>query len=91
MPIASAALAMVLAVYMPPQAPTPGSAFRSMHSHGRALNALLPHAVDDVEALGRENVSGVTMPSPYSLWHFGQRSSSAPCMKSVSIRANRAP
>ena len=27
-----------------------GLSFRSMHSHGRALNALLPHAVDDVEA-----------------------------------------
>ncbi len=27
-----------------------GLAFRAMHSHGRALNALLPHAVDDVEA-----------------------------------------
>ena len=26
-----------------------GLAFRAMHSHGRALNALLPHAVDDVE------------------------------------------
>ena len=27
-----------------------GLSFRSMHSHGRALNALLPHAVEDVEA-----------------------------------------
>ena len=27
-----------------------GLAFRAMHSHGRALLALLPHAVDDVEA-----------------------------------------
>ena len=30
-----------------------GLAFRSMHAHGRALNGLLPHAVDDVEALRR--------------------------------------
>ena len=27
-----------------------GLAFRAMHSHGRALNALLPHAAGDVEA-----------------------------------------
>jgi hypothetical protein len=27
-----------------------GLAFRAMHSHGRALNGLLPRAVDDVEA-----------------------------------------
>ena len=26
-----------------------GLSFRAMHSHGRALNGLLPHAVDDVE------------------------------------------
>ena len=32
MPIASAALAMVLAVYIPPQAPSPGQIARSMAS-----------------------------------------------------------
>ena len=46
-----------------------GLAFRAMHSHGRALNALLPHAVDDVEAYHvreGELVSGVV-----NGWNFG--------------------
>ena len=46
-----------------------GLAFRAMHSHGRALLALLPHAVDDVEAYNvreGELVSGVV-----NGWNFG--------------------
>lgn len=46
-----------------------GLAFRAMHSHGRALNGLLPRAVDDVEAYHvreGELVSGVV-----NGWNFG--------------------
>ena len=46
-----------------------GLAFRSMHAHGRALNGLLPHAVDDVEAYHvreGELISGVV-----NGWNFG--------------------
>ena len=46
-----------------------GLAFRAMHAHGRALNGLLPRAVDDVEAYHvreGELVSGVV-----NGWNFG--------------------
>jgi len=46
-----------------------GLAFRAMHSHGRALNGLLPRAVDDVEAYHvreGELISGVV-----NGWNFG--------------------
>jgi hypothetical protein len=46
-----------------------GLAFRAMHSHGRALNGLLPRAVDDLEAYHvreGELVSGVI-----NGWNFG--------------------
>ncbi len=46
-----------------------GLAFRAMHSHGRALCGLLPHAVDDVEAYDvreGELISGVV-----NGWNFG--------------------
>ena len=46
-----------------------GLAFRAMHSHGRALLGLLPHAVDDVEAYNvreGELISGVVHG-----WNFG--------------------
>lgn len=46
-----------------------GLAFRAMHCHGRALNGLLPHAVDDVEAYHvreGELISGVV-----NGWNFG--------------------
>ena len=46
-----------------------GLAFRSMHSHGRALNGLLARAVDDVEAYHvreGELISGVV-----NGWNFG--------------------
>jgi hypothetical protein len=46
-----------------------GLAFRSMHLHGRALNGLLPRAVDDIEeytAREGELISGVV-----NGWNFG--------------------
>ena len=46
-----------------------GLAFRAMHSHGRALNGLLPRAVDDVDAYDvreGELISGVV-----NGWNFG--------------------
>ena len=46
-----------------------GLAFRSMHSHGRALNGLLPRAVNDVEAYSvreGELIAGVAVG-----WNFG--------------------
>ena len=44
MPIASAALAMVLAVYMPPHAPSPGQMERSMVSTSSRLISPRAHA-----------------------------------------------
>jgi hypothetical protein len=46
-----------------------GLAFRSMHSHGRALNALLPHAVDDVEAYNARE--GELISNVVNGWNFG--------------------
>jgi hypothetical protein len=46
-----------------------GLAFRSMHSHGRALNALLPHAADDIadyDVREGELISNVV-----NGWNFG--------------------
>ena len=46
-----------------------GLAFRSMHAHGRALNGLLPRAVDDVERYDvreGELIAGVVLG-----WNFG--------------------
>ncbi len=48
---------------------TKGLAFRSMHLHGRAINGLLPRAVDDIEAYSAregELISGVV-----NGWNFG--------------------
>ena len=46
-----------------------GLGFRAMHSHGRALNALLPHAVDDVEDyVARE---GELISNIVNGWNFG--------------------
>ena len=50
-----------------------GLAFRSMHSHGRALNGLLSHAVDDVEAYDvreGELVAGVVLGYNFGDGHF---------------------
>jgi Transmembrane protein of unknown function (DUF3556) len=46
-----------------------GLSFRSMHSHGRALNALLPHAVDDVEAYDVRE--GELISNQVNGWNFG--------------------
>ncbi len=46
-----------------------GLAFRAMHSHGRALNALLPHAVDDVEAYDARE--GELISNVVNGWNFG--------------------
>ena len=40
-----------------------------MHSHGRALNALLPHAVDDVEAYDLRE--GELISNVVNGWNFG--------------------
>src|SRR5207342_3518481 len=50
-----------------------GLAFRAMHSHGRALNGLLPHAVDDVEdyhVREGELVAGVVLGYNFGDGHF---------------------
>jgi hypothetical protein len=50
-----------------------GLAFRSMHSHGRALNGLLPRAVDDVEryqAREGELIAGVVLGYNFGDGHF---------------------
>jgi hypothetical protein len=50
-----------------------GLAFRSMHSHGRALNALTAQAVDDVEAYDvreGELVAGVVLGYNFGDGHF---------------------
>ncbi|HEY8082537.1 MAG TPA: DUF3556 domain-containing protein [Solirubrobacterales bacterium] len=50
-----------------------GLAFRSMHSHGRALNGLLPHAVDDVEEYHvreGELIAGVVLGYNFGDGHF---------------------
>ena len=52
---------------------TKGLAFRSMHSHGRALNGLLPRAVDDVDAYDvreGELVAGVVLGYNFGDGHF---------------------
>jgi hypothetical protein len=46
-----------------------GLAFRSMHSHGRGLNALLPHAVEDVEAYDARE--GELISNVVNGWNFG--------------------
>jgi hypothetical protein len=46
-----------------------GLAFRAMHSHGRALNALLPHAVDEVEAYDARE--GELISNIVNGWNFG--------------------
>jgi hypothetical protein len=46
-----------------------GLAFRSMHSHGRALNALLPHAVDEVDAYDARE--GELISNVVNGWNFG--------------------
>jgi hypothetical protein len=67
-----------------------GLAFRSMHSHGRALNGLLPRAVDDIEAYNvreGELISGVV-----NGWNFGDgHLHSAQLLEAVQERCGFAP
>jgi hypothetical protein len=46
-----------------------GLSFRAMHSHGRALNGLLPHAVDDVEDYDLRE--GELISNIVNGWNFG--------------------
>ncbi len=46
-----------------------GLAFRSMHSHGRALNALVGHAVDDPESYSARE--GELISNAVNGWNFG--------------------
>jgi hypothetical protein len=46
-----------------------GLAFRAMHSHGRALNALLPHAASDVESYDVRE--GELISNVVNGWNFG--------------------
>jgi hypothetical protein len=46
-----------------------GLSFRAMHAHGRALNALLPHAVADVEAYDVRE--GELISNVLNGWNFG--------------------
>ncbi len=46
-----------------------GLGFRALHSHGRALNALLPHAVDDVD--GYDPREGELISNIVNGWNFG--------------------
>jgi len=46
-----------------------GLSFRAMHTHGRALNGLLPHAVDDVEAYDLRE--GELISNVVNGWNFG--------------------
>ncbi len=46
-----------------------GLGFRALHSHGRALNALLPHAVDDVDAYDARE--GELISNVVNGWNFG--------------------
>jgi hypothetical protein len=50
-----------------------GIAFRSMHAHGRAINGLIPHAVDDVEdyrVREGELIAGVILGYNFGDGHF---------------------
>jgi hypothetical protein len=46
-----------------------GLGFRALHSHGRALNALLPHAVDDVDSYDARE--GELISNIVNGWNFG--------------------
>jgi hypothetical protein len=46
-----------------------GNAWRAMHHHGRALNGLLPRAIDEID--GYEIVEGETVAGVVLGWNFG--------------------
>jgi len=67
-----------------------GLSFRSMHSHGRALNALLPHAVDDVE--NYDVREGELISNVVNGWNFGDAHFHGPqLLAAVQERCHFAP
>ena len=67
-----------------------GLSFRSMHSHGRALNALLPHAVDDVESYDVRE--GELISNVVNGWNFGDAHFHGPqLLAAVQERCHFAP
>lgn len=67
-----------------------GLSFRAMHSHGRALNALLPHAVDDVEAYDARE--GELISNIVNGWNFGDgHFHGAQLLEAVQARCSFAP
>ena len=67
-----------------------GLAFRSMHAHGRALNGLLPHAVDDIECYDvreGEMVAGVVLGIQLRRWSLPQRAAAGGGAGAVRLRA----
>ena len=70
-----------------------GLAFRSMHSHGRALNGLLPRAVDDVEDYDvreGELVAGVVLGYNFGDGHFHDEALLDGGPGALRVRARRA-
>ena len=69
-----------------------GLAFRSMHSHGRALNGLLPRAVDDVEAYDvreGELIAGVVNGWNFGDGHFHDQPAAGGGAGALRVRAGR--
>jgi hypothetical protein len=67
-----------------------GLAFRAMHSHGRGLNALLPHAADDVEAYDVRE--GELISNVVNGWNFGDAHFHGPqLLEAVQERCRFAP
>jgi transmembrane protein DUF3556 len=67
-----------------------GLAFRALHSHGRALNALLPHAADDVESYDVRE--GELISNVVNGWNFGDAHFHGPqLLEAVQERCGFAP
>ena len=67
-----------------------GLAFRALHTHGRALNALLPHAVDDVEAYDARE--GELVSNVVNGWNFGDGHFHGPqLLEAIQERCSFAP
>jgi hypothetical protein len=67
-----------------------GLAFRAMHSHGRGLNALLPHAVEDVDAYDVRE--GELISNIVNGWNFGDAHFHGPqLLEAVQERCRFAP
>jgi hypothetical protein len=67
-----------------------GLAFRAMHSHGRALNGLLPHAADDVDQYDVRE--GELISNIVNGWNFGDAHFHSPqLLEAVQKRCRFAP